>query len=688
MPTSLDRDAGAFVRPRYTDADVADPLPLWDRFQEACLEGDAPPVFVVKGPRGSGVTTALAYLAARCREQGRTVIELPADGVAEGEGVPEGAVLIADFSVTPLDPERHRWFRVHVPLPRWDTVPLVIGQSLEQETWAALVTEGRSRPALEVELAPWNQDDLIELLGAEPYRERRPELLARLGTLGELAEPLRRPWSARLLIEAMAAVPPGDTPTLGEVYANVLDRLFPTSIDVLRALRGTGKLSRGDLASFPLELPVPAAEELSLLMQTPRDVAEHMIREDAPTPGVSHALGRLALPGLASFVQAGECVRWLVQEQEPPPVRASWVPFFPQLVGPELLGKLTAWLKDPSPPVRADGALLTILHACGRPLPLGERQLLIEGAVLRGVQAPGADLSKATVKRAALGGAVLKGADLRGSSWSECDLPGVQATGALLDGVWWSGCGMGGAVLDKATGRDVRCEAGDLRGSDWSEAKLEDVKFEDCELSRSTWREAFLESCTFAGCNVAGADFSGATLFKGGFLQADLRQVEFEGAKFAATTFVRCDLAEARLELRAGTQSTWLECDLGGADVSGLDLRQAHFGRCRAHGADFSGCDLREARFEPDVRFELGSTREGMLLGGSASEGTRTGYYAEGTTDEAWATQPDLPLASFRGADLRGVTFGPSLFRLDLRGARLDPELRERARKEGALLDG
>jgi len=686
VSTSLDRDAGAFVRPRYTDADVADPLPLWDRFQEACLESPDPLPFVVRGDRGAGVTTALAYLAARCREAGRTVVELPTPHALEPE-VPAGAVLVADLSVTPLDPERHRWFRAQ-PLPEaWARVPLLIGQNHEGGDWLLLVNDGQPRPALRVELAPWNQDDLIELLGAEPYRERRAELLAWLGALEELAAPLRRPWSARLLIEAMAAVPRGATPTLGEVYANVLDRLFPTSIDVLRALRGGGKLRRRDLASFPLELPVPAAEELSLLMQTPREVAEHMLREDAPTPADGGELGSLALPGLASFVQAGECVRWLVQEQEPPPVRASWVPFFPQLVGPGLLGRLTAWLRDPNPPVRADGALLTILHACGRPLPLGERPLLIEGAVLRGVQAPGADLSKATIKRAALSGAELKGADLRGSSWSECDLSGLQATGALLDGAWWSGCGLNGAVLDKATGRGVRCEVGHLGGSDWSEAKLEDAKFEDCELSRSTWREAFLESCMFAGCNVAEADFSGATLFKGGFLEADLREVEFEGAKFAATTFVRCDLGGARLELRAGTQSTWFECDLGGTDLSGLDLRQAHFGKCRAHAVDFSGCDLREARFEPDVRFELGSTREGMLLGEPASEGTRTGYYAEGTTDEAWSTQPDLPLASFRGADLRGVTFGPSLFRLDLRGATLDPELRERARKEGALLD-
>ena len=53
-------------------------------------------------------------------------------------------------------------------------------------------------------------------------------------------------------------------------------------------------------------------------------------------------LGTLLLPGLASFVQAGECVRWLTQGEEPPPLRPDWVPFFPDLAGPELLRTLAA----------------------------------------------------------------------------------------------------------------------------------------------------------------------------------------------------------------------------------------------------------------------------------------------------------------------------------------------------------
>jgi uncharacterized protein YjbI with pentapeptide repeats len=65
-----------------------------------------------------------------------------------------------------------------------------------------------------------------------------------------------------------------------------------------------------------------------------------------------------------------------------------------------------------------------------------------------------------------------------------------------------------------------------------------------------------------------------------------------------------------------------------------------------------------------------------------------TGYYAEGSTDDAWTPPEAIRSASFRGCDLRGSRFiDCDLSRVDLRGAALDPPLRDLARKHGAILD-
>ncbi|MCA8923577.1 MAG: pentapeptide repeat-containing protein [Planctomycetes bacterium] len=692
MSTSLDSCASGLVRPRYTDAEVVDPLPLWDRFQEACLGEGEPPVFLVVGRRGSGITTALGYLAARCLEAGWQVVSFPSAEPLPPEPPPR-ALLLVDLSVTPLDAAGLDGFAQQALPAGWARAPVLVGVSQARETPAPTLlrlVEERVPPAgrarVQVTLAPWGQDDLIELLGSEAYREQRAAVLGRLAALPGIEEPLRRPWSARLLIEAVCALAPGEPPTLAKVYANVLDALCPTTLDVLRDLSGTA-LTRRELGRFPLELEREAAEELSLLLQTPREVAEHMVREDAPTPTEFEAeLGTLLLPGLASFVQAGECVRWLTQGEEPPPLRPDWVPFFPDLAGPELLRTLTRWLSEPNPPVHADGAMATILHACGQALPFGRRQLLVQGAILRGVAAASADLSGSRFENANLAGADLTGADLRGSSWSQCCLDGARGAELVADASWWRGCALADASFPRSQSRGLRCESCDLPGSDWSESRLQDTRFEDCDLSRATFRGAQLAGCTFDRGRLDGATFSGARVSHGRFEYLDLSAADLGGARLERTVFVRCGLAGVHLGLAGAAEGEWLVCDLSGADFAGVPLPKARFCRCLANGADFSRCDLRDAVFE-EVRFELGSTREGLLLGEPASEGTRSGYYAEGTTDDAWATQPDLPLASFREADLRGASFSGSLFRLDLRGATLDPELRARAKREGALLD-
>ena len=96
--------------------------------------------------------------------------------------------------------------------------------------------------------------------------------------------------------------------------------------------------------------------------------------------------------------------------------------------------------------------------------------------------------------------------------------------------------------------------------------------------------------------------------------------------------------------------------------------------------------DLRHTRFQ-DVTFHAGQTRSGLLAGKPALEGSKTGYYLEGTTDDAWASPESLRQASFGDADLRGATFeNVDLFHIDFRGTLLDDALRSQARQAGAIL--
>ena len=126
--------------------------------------------------------------------------------------------------------------------------------------------------------------------------------------------------------------------------------------------------------------------------------------------------------------------------------------------------------------------------------------------------------------------------------------------------------------------------------------------------------------------------------------------------------------------------------ELTDASLRGATLRASRLWRCRAHGALLDGADLRSTSWS-EVSFHVGSTRSGLLLGAPPLEGSRTGFYAEAAADERFAPD-DARAASLRGCDLRGARFvDTSLFRVDLRGARLDPPLREQARRDGALLD-
>ena len=69
--------------------------------------------------------------------------------------------------------------------------------------------------------------------------------------------------------------------------------------------------------------------------------------------------------------------------------------------------------------------------------------------------------------------------------------------------------------------------------------------------------------------------------------------------------------------------------------------------------------------------------------------GSQSGYYAEEILDGVWGDPEHLRTADLREADLRGAKLsGTDLFRVDLRGARMDRAFLNEARKMRAFVDG
>jgi uncharacterized protein YjbI with pentapeptide repeats len=137
--------------------------------------------------------------------------------------------------------------------------------------------------------------------------------------------------------------------------------------------------------------------------------------------------------------------------------------------------------------------------------------------------------------------------------------------------------------------------------------------------------------------------------------------------------------------------STFEKCGLMGFSAPDAGLEKTLFDTCILADVDLQGANLRNARFVK-VEFQPGPTsRAGhtdTLTRGDPMHGSKSGFYAQDLSDGVYLDPEVMRNADLRNADLRGVELKHTdLFRVDLRGARMDPGLRERARKMRAFLD-
>ena len=68
--------------------------------------------------------------------------------------------------------------------------------------------------------------------------------------------------------------------------------------------------------------------------------------------------------------------------------------------------------------------------------------------------------------------------------------------------------------------------------------------------------------------------------------------------------------------------------------------------------------------------------------------GSKSGFYAQDLSEGVYLDPEMTRTADLRNCDLRGATFkGTDLFRVDLRGAHMHPELRNQARRMNAFVE-
>lgn len=334
-----------------------------------------------------------------------------------------------------------------------------------------------------------------------------------------------------------------------------------------------------------------------------------------------------------------------------------------------------------------DAMAASVLHLAGVDWrPDGRRPYSLGGAHLHGVAWPELELYRLSLQDADLSRAELTGVQLRRLDAGRATLREATLRGASLVAARMGDVALHGADLTGASLRGAWLERADLGNATLDDADLEGASLSSADLRGASCRRTSFALATMIGVGLAGADFEDAC-----FDDADLSVADLRGARWDGATFRDAKCMHARLD----------ELDLLAPKMAGIDLTQAHLTGARLPGADLSGArltgaglahaslagaDLRGADFS-QARFHLGSSRSGKVESTIASEGTRTGFYTDESTEQHFQPPELIRKADLRRADLRGATVhGCDFYLVDLRGAHYEAEQAAHFRACGAIL--
>lgn len=180
------------------------------------------------------------------------------------------------------------------------------------------------------------------------------------------------------------------------------------------------------------------------------------------------------------------------------------------------------------------------------------RDLVLRGASLREVQAPGLRGENLDFRRADLTGAGLPGARL-----TECDLSDATLESADLSEATLRACRLGGVRAAGAVLTRARLEDSDAAGADFSGADLTGARLTESSFARAGLRDARLDEASGEGVDFRGADLAGTSLAAARLADADFRGADLSGASLARGSFQGADFRGAILEATDWKDAEW-----------------------------------------------------------------------------------------------------------------------------------
>lgn len=268
-------------------------------------------------------------------------------------------------------------------------------------------------------------------------------------------------------------------------------------------------------------------------------------------------------------------------------------------------------------------------------------------------------------------------ADLRGSDW----------TGATLRGLTQlRGSNFAGACLEnvRATGakaRGANFQNANLRGLVATGASLCEVNFSGADLRESKLKGARLDCAILDGTALRGACLRRASL-----ANTDLRKARLNGADLTNSFLYRANLEGVSLVFPKLKGASLSGANLTASCFESADLQLANLTNAGLADIDWPDANLRGANFT-HASFHMGSSRSGTL-DGYPSEGTREGFYTDESRELGFRPPQEIRKANLAGADLRGALVDAADFYLvDLRGAKYTRDQKMHFEKCGAILD-
>ena len=544
---------------------------------------------VIIAPPGGGKTTALRYLRAA----------LPADSEVE--------FFDDELPLEAIDPTASR---------------LVILTTADSKY---------PRKSVEViELSPWTLDDCMEYLAAV-HREQCASVLSRLRADESLAIAQGSPQLFTLIMDAMAG-----------------DATLTSSREILR--RHVNEL-------------IPPGESRDLMLWNQKT--------DVLTPE-QHRWWRHDVVDkilVAQWMVDQFCKGFIPNEFEDITHQSHWISEFAAAakLRPAAVGFLAEVVRKQKPRAFAApmaASILLMVDPNWRP-ESGKRLLLdhaslpsarwagmdLHGALLRGVNFAGADLSRADLSQAAAARANFTGANLRGARLGQ-----AQLTNANL----WA------ADLREAILVSAQLAHANLTGARCEKANFNRVRF--CDI--------LLNEADFTGANFNGAKMD----------EINLTMAKWAGASFAIARLHRCNLERLELPHVDFKFADLTGSLLTGTRIHGGDFRSANLSQTGLAEIDWENCDLRDADFT-HASFHLGSSRSGLVPSDIPCEGSRTGFYTDDFLEQNFKPPEEIRKASLRGANLLGAKVeGADFYLVDLRGATYSADQARHFARCGAIL--